>query len=123
MLAEDPAATAGMICQRLPLKEGEEVVRNFAKHSAQSFGNELTYAGYEKIAASYLLCQEDLAGPPEFQREMIAMIEEASGRKVDVTSILADHFPSLSAEKETIKWILKVVKKSSEYQQTTLATY
>ena len=117
MLMEDPAATAGMICQELPPEKGEAIVRGFAKHSAQSFGNELTYAGYKDIPASYLLCEEDLAGPPGFQREMIAMVEEASGRKVDVTSIKADHCPNLSAEEGTIEWVLKVAKKAQESQQ------
>ena len=117
MLMEDPAATAGMICQKLPPKEGGAVVRDFAKHSAQSFGNELTHAGYKDIPTSYLLCEEDLAGPPDFQREMIAMIEEASGRKVDVTSVKADHCPNLSAEKKTVEWVLNVARKAQESQQ------
>ncbi|KAI1624495.1 Alpha/beta hydrolase fold-1 [Exophiala viscosa] len=114
MLMEDPAATAGMICQKLPPEEGEALVRDFAKHSAQSFGNELTHAGYKDIPVSYLFCEEDMAGPPDFQRDMIAMIEEVSGRKVDVTSIKADHCPHLSAEKETIEWALSVAKKAEE---------
>ena len=112
MLVKDPAATAEMICQDLPPEEGAAVVSGFAKHSAQSFGNELTHAGYKDVPVSYLLCEEDMAGPPEFQREMIAMIEEASGRKVDVTTIKAGHCPNLTAEKETIGWVLNVAQKA-----------
>jgi Alpha/beta hydrolase family len=114
MLMEDPAATARMICQDIPAEEGTAVVRNFAKHSAQSFGNELTYAGYENIPSSYLLCEEDQAGPPDFQREMIGMIEKASGRRVDVTHINAGHCPYLSAEKGTVDWVIDVAKKAGE---------
>ena len=114
MLMEDPAATAAMICQKLPSKDGEASIRDFAKHSAQSFGNELTHAGYKDIPVSYLFCEEDLAGPPAFQRDMIAIIEEASGQEVDVTSIKADHCPHLSAEKETVEWALSVAKKAEE---------
>ncbi|KIV87264.1 hypothetical protein PV11_02819 [Exophiala sideris] len=116
MLMEDPAATAEMICQKLPPQEGGAFVRDFAKHSAQSFGNELTYAGYKDIPVSYLFCEEDKAGPPDFQRDMIAMIEEASGRKVDVTSVKGDHCPHLSAEKETVDWALNVLKKAQMSQ-------
>ena len=112
MLVEDPAATAAMICHDLAPETGAMVVRDFAKHSAQSFGNELTYAGYKTIASSYLLCEEDRAGPPDFQREMIGTIEEASGRKVDVTYIKAGHCPYLSAEKETVEWIVNAAKKA-----------
>ncbi|EXJ73903.1 uncharacterized protein A1O5_02197 [Cladophialophora psammophila CBS 110553] len=118
MLMEDPEATARMICQELPPKEGEAIVTGFAKHSAQSFGNQLTHAGYKDIPVSYLLCEEDLAGPPDFQREMIAMIAEASGRKVDVTSIKAGHCPNLTAKDETIEWVLNVVRKAEESRPT-----
>ena len=97
-------------------EEGEAVVRDFAKHSATSFVNELTYAGYKDIPASYLVCEEDLIGPPEVQRAGIEMIEQVSGRKVDVTSVKAGHCPNLTAEKETIEWILSVAKKVQESQ-------
>jgi hypothetical protein len=112
MLVEDPAMTAALICQELPPEEGLAVARGFSKHSAQSFANELNHAGYKDIPVSYLLCERDLAGPADFQREMIAMIEEASGRKVDVTSIETGHCPSLVAKKETLDWIVKVIRAS-----------
>ena len=112
MLMEDPAGTARMICQDLSAEDGEALVRGFAKHSAQSFANELTHAGYRDIPTSYLLCEQDHAGPPDFQREMIATIEKGSnGRQVDVTSIDAGHMANASQEKETNEWILTVLKK------------
>ncbi len=117
MLIEDPAATAALTNNKLSPEQGEAVVRSFAKHSAQSFGNKLTHAGYQDIPASYLLCEEDLAGPPPFQRDMIAMIEEVSGRKVDVTRIQADHCANLSAEREVFEWIVNVAKKAQATQQ------
>lgn len=112
MLMSDPVGTAGMVCQDLPSEQGIAVVEAFAKHSAQSFGNELTFAGYKEIPSSYLLCEEDAAGPPSFQRDMIAMIEDASGREVDVTSIQSGHFPMLRAEKETVAWVLELAQKN-----------
>lgn len=112
MLMEDPAATALMVCQDLPAKEGAALVSSFAKHSAQSFGNELTYAGYANIPSSYLLCEEDLAGPPPFQREMIAMIEEASGKKVNVTGVQSGHMVTMSKTKEAVDWAVKVAGES-----------
>ena len=101
-----------MICQELSPKEGEAVVKGFAKHSAQSFGNELTHAGYKDIPVSYLLCEDDQAGPADFQRDMIAGIEEASGGKVDITSVKAGHCPNLTAPKETAEWVLNVARKT-----------
>ena len=112
MSMEDPVGTAALICQDLPLDEGEDVVRGFAKHSARSFGNELTHAGYKNLPVSYLLTEKDMAGPPDFQRDMIATIEDASGNKVDVTPIAAGHMMNFSAEQETIEWLQQVCDKS-----------
>lgn len=109
---EDPAKDAATICQDLPQEQGEALIRAFAKQSARSFADELTYAGYANIPISYLLAEKDLAGPPDFQRDMIATIEEASGNKVDVTGIAASHMMNASAEKETTHWILDVCRKS-----------
>ena len=39
------------------------------------------------------------------------MIEEAGGRKVDVTRVKAGHWPNLIAEKETIERVLNIAKK------------
>jgi hypothetical protein len=116
MLMEDPVATAEMVCQDLPAEEGKALVRDFAKHSAQSFGTELTHMGCKDAPASYLLCEDDMAGSASFQRHMIALIEEASGRQVDVTTIKTGYFPNLAAERETVEWIRKVVEKAQGSQ-------
>lgn len=52
-----------------------------------------------------------------FQGDIIAAIEKASGRKVDVTSINADHCADLSAPREVVQWIVNVVKKAQATQQ------
>ena len=105
----DAAGFAGVVCQDLSADEGKAVIEGFAKHSAQSFGNELTHAGYLDIPASWLLCEEDLAGPPAFQRQMIAQMEEAaSGRKVAVTSIKASHMANLSKPNEVASWVINL---------------
>jgi hypothetical protein len=116
MIHDDPAATARVILQHMSPEEGEAVVKKFARHSYVSFINEITFAGYKDIPVSYLLCEEDLCIPAEVQRVGIDMIEKESGRKVDVTSIKADHCPNWTAEKQTIEWILDVTKKVQESQ-------
>ena len=112
MSMEDPEGTAKMVCHDLPPEQGQALVRAFAKQSARSFADELTYAGYKEIPVSYLLAAKDKAGPPEFQREMIAMVEDASGNKVDVASIDSGHMMNASAEKETTQWLLDICGKS-----------
>ena len=117
MLMTDPAATSALVCQDLAPEDGERLIRGFAKHSARSFGDALTHPGYRDVPASYLLCGLDRAGPPDFQREMIAMIEQASGgRKVDVTGIQAGHCANVSRERETNEWALAVLDKATGVQ-------
>ncbi|GAM88148.1 hypothetical protein ANO11243_061790 [Dothideomycetidae sp. 11243] len=114
MLIEDPAATAAMVCQDMPGDDAAEYVRGFTKHSARSFMDKLTYAGYEDIPSSWLLTEQDLAGPPPFQREMIATIEKASGAKVDVTSIQGSHICHVVKEKEFYAWVMGIIGKLGE---------
>ena len=115
MLMQDPPAAAKVLLLHLTSEEGEAIIRRWTKHSAPSFGAKLTYAGYENIPSSYLICEEDLAGPVEIiQQPRIDMIERVSGRKVDVTSIKTGHMLNITAVKETVAWILYVAEKAQE---------
>jgi hypothetical protein len=112
MLIEDPPAAASVLLQHVTPEEGDVIVKGWAKHSAPSFGNPLTHAGYKDIPASYLICEEDLAGPMEIiQLPRIDLIEQVSGRKVDTTRIKTGHMPNVTAVQETVEWILSVAKK------------
>ncbi|KAG0650850.1 hypothetical protein D0Z07_2325 [Hyphodiscus hymeniophilus] len=105
----DPISKSAAISfSDLPLAEGEAWVRRFSKHSAISFAGELTYAGYKDIPVSYLLCEEDICIPIDIQKSGIKMIENVSGRKVEVTSINTGHCPMASKPEEVINWILDV---------------
>ncbi|KAI0966916.1 Alpha/beta hydrolase fold-1 [Xylaria arbuscula] len=80
----------------------------FAQHSAVSFINKLTYAGYKDVPVSYLFCEDDLVVPAEVQRREIEMIETETGSKVDVTSIKSGHCPNVSAPEKVVDWFLHV---------------
>ncbi|KAK4945779.1 hypothetical protein LTR10_015127 [Elasticomyces elasticus] len=114
MLQAQPEKTAATILQTIPAEEGTALVWKFPKHSAVSFTNELTYAGYKHVPVSYLFCEEDLCIPPFVQREGIEIIEGESGRKVDVTSIKADHCPNWSATQAMVDWIVDVAEKTQK---------
>ena len=113
MYQAEPAATAKIILNHLPLSEGEAWVKRFPKHSAISFINELTHAGYNDVPVSYLVCEDDLCIPATIQRAEIKMIEE-SGRKVYVTSIQADHCPNITAPQDTVDWIVDLAKRAED---------
>lgn len=118
MYPTDPAMVAQRCMQDLPPAEGEAVVKRFAKHSARSFGDKLTHAAYADIPVSYLITENDLAGPPEIiQRPQIDMINRLNSRKVHVTSVYAGHMMNLSAEKETVDWIVSLARKVEQGQE------
>ena len=94
--------------------EGEALVRKFPKHSASSFTDKLTHAGYLDIPVSYLLCEEDLCIPRRIQETEIEMIEKDSGNKVHVTRIKADHCPNLTATPQTVDWIVDVASRTQD---------
>ena len=109
MLHVDPASTAKVTLSKLPLEEAEPLIRQFPKHSAVSFTNQLTYAGYNDVPVSYLLCEADMCVPKAVQQKGIDMIERESGRNVTVTKIDSDHGPNHTAPQEVVKWILSMV--------------
>ena len=80
-------------------------------HSAIAFSGPLTHAGYKDVPVSYLVAEEDRSIQPAAQRAQIAMIEKASGRKVDVTALKAGHVPPISHPEEVINWILRVASR------------
>lgn len=109
----DPvSASAAIVFSSLSKEEGEAYTRRFVQHSAISFGGELTYPGYKDVPVSYLFCENDLTIPAAVQKAGIETIEKESGNKVDVTSIKADHCPSITDFPATLAWVLDVAAKS-----------
>ncbi|KAH8587120.1 Alpha/beta hydrolase fold-1 [Bisporella sp. PMI_857] len=111
MYYDDFSKAAQIVFSDMPASEGLALIKRFPRHSAVSFAGELTHAGYKDIPVSYLLCEEDLCVVPEVQRDGIAKIEAASGKKVDITGIKAGHAPSHSATEKVVGWFLNVAKK------------
>lgn len=111
MYYEDLAATAAITFSDISKEEGLAWMKMFPRHSAVSFTNELTYAGYKNIPVSYLFCEEDLCILPSIQKAGIDLIENVSGKNVDVTSIKAGHVPIASVPQVVIDWVLDVASK------------
>ena len=112
MYHEDVSDAAKLSFSDVRPEIGEALVRKFPKHSAVSFSNPLTYAGYKDVPVSYLICEKDKVIPPSKQREEITMIEMESKRKVDVVTIEAGHCPMVNAGKEVVAWILELARGS-----------
>ncbi|KAI0478138.1 Alpha/beta hydrolase fold-1 [Xylaria cf. heliscus] len=108
----DPEGSAASCFSDIPKEDGLYWHSQFALHSAVSFVNPLTHAGYKDVPVSYLLCEGDLVISPEIQRREIEMVEAETGSKVDVTSIKAGHCPNVSVPETVVDWILHVARKS-----------
>jgi hypothetical protein len=96
---------------------GLALMDKFSIHSAVSFTNPLTHAGYTDIPVSYLFCEIDQVIPPEFQQKGIEIIEAAKAAgetkgEVDITTLHAGHVPHISRPEETVAWIESVVAKT-----------
>jgi len=108
----DPALSAPIVFSDLPKDEGEAWMRKFPTHSAISFVGALTYAGYNDVPVNYLVCEDDNCIPVKYQREGIQVIEQASGRNVEATSIRSGHCPNASQPQKVVDWILDVAGKA-----------
>lgn len=114
MFLEDLSKAAQVVFSGLPQEEGEAWIRRFPGQSAVSLMEPLTHVGYKDVPVSYLLCEEDIMISPANQRNGIEVIERASGRSVDVTSIKSDHCPMVSHPQAMVDWMLNVAEKSQE---------
>jgi hypothetical protein len=110
----DHDATARYVFSDLPVSEALPWVEKFSQHSAVSFVNELTYAGYMDVPASYLFCETDGCVVPAAQQRAIDVIEKASKREVDVTRIPSDHCPNVSHQKEVVEWFVGMLEKGGQ---------
>jgi hypothetical protein len=110
-MSQNPAESAPIVFSDISKEEGVAWVDKFPNHSAISFAGELTNAGYKDIPVSYLLCEDDLCISAKHQRVGIEMVEQVSGKKVDVTSLQSGHFPPISAPGEVVNWIVDVARK------------
>jgi hypothetical protein len=106
----DPAQTAKS-CFGDDEEEGIEWCKKFTQHSARSFADELTYAGYKDVPVSWLLTENDKAVLPHIQQTSIRIIEDSSGQKVDVTKIPFGHMPHVSAPELVVNWMVGLVEK------------
>ena len=111
MLQDQYEASAAIAFSDLQKEDGVAWVKKFPQHSAISFVNQLTHAGYKDVPVSYLLCERDRCITPDVQRAGIEMIEKESGRKVDVTSVQGDHCPMADKPQLVADWILDVAGK------------
>lgn len=102
------AKTVRLLVPGLPQADGEAWAGKMTAHSAASFGDALTYAGYKDVPVSYLICEEDPVIPAGSQSRMIGLVEQESGRKVDVTRLPAGHAPNITATQAVVDWIIHV---------------
>jgi hypothetical protein len=114
MFPGDFATVAKYVHNDLSEAEGLAWIEKFSQHSGTSFTNELTYAGYTDVPASYLFCENDLCVVPAAQQRSIDTIEKATGKKVDVTRIQSDHAPSASHPEEVVKWFVGMIEKGGK---------
>ncbi|KAJ7878002.1 hypothetical protein B0H14DRAFT_2207304, partial [Mycena olivaceomarginata] len=62
-----------------PTRKGLAWASKMPTHSANCFGQKLTYAAYKDIPVSYLCCEPDKCVTTELQTRIIAAMESEMG--------------------------------------------
>ena len=96
------------------VEEGIEWIKRFTQHSARSFVDELTYAGYKEVPVSWLFTEKDSVVLPRIQQASISIIEDASGHNVDVTRIPFGHMPHIDAPELVVDWMVHLIGKGGQ---------
>ena len=79
------------------------------QHSALSFADKATYAGYNDVDVHYIRCTNDGSLPAEGTKRILAVIQESSGKKPTVHELAAGHYPHLSKPDELTHLIKKIL--------------
>lgn len=72
----------------------------------------MTQIAYKEIPASYIFCEDDLIVSPAQQTKFIKVIEDATGKVVDVVKLKAGHCPNWSMPEKVAEVIGELAVKS-----------
>ena len=90
-------------------------VGKMTAHSAASFGDALTHAGYKDVQVLFLMREEDPVIPAGRQSRMVDLVEQESGREVDVTRIPAGQAPNITATQAVVDCIIHVANHNKNF--------
>lgn len=97
----------------IPERDAEHYASLLIPHVWSVYRTPVPFAGFKIVPTYYLVTEDDRSLPPEWQRLIIKMADEATlqadpeGGKVVVDTIQAGHSPFLSKVDETAAWIRK----------------
>ncbi|KAK5049856.1 hypothetical protein LTR84_003974 [Exophiala bonariae] len=97
----------------IPLKDAEYYASLLIPQVWTVYRTPVPFAGFKIVPSYYLLTEDDRSLPPEWQRLIVKMADEATlladpkGLKLVVDTVHAGHSPFLSKVEETASWIRK----------------
>ena len=116
MFHPQPEITLDVCMNSIPKDRRMQEFKAFGQHSSAAFAETLTYPGYRDVPCSWFLCEDDRCVTPAVQETAIKDIEESwkgterEGKRVDVTRVRCDHFPTISAREELARWFEGLVE-------------
>ncbi|KAF3043775.1 hypothetical protein E8E12_010098 [Didymella heteroderae] len=121
LMFPDPSACVDVCFNSVSKEEGmKHFQAALGQHSSVAFADTLTYPGYKDVPASWFLCEDDRCVVPAVQETAIKDIEESwkgterEGKRVDVTRVKCDHFPTVSAQGQLREWFEGLVEKGGQ---------
>jgi pimeloyl-ACP methyl ester carboxylesterase len=109
-LSMEADATGPYVFNHLESNAQMHYAQQLRCHSAQTFEDPLTYAGYNHVPAFYVLCSDDRVIPLELQKQMVAKARE-KGTVVEEVDIYSDHCPMISHPKEVRDILSRFVRR------------
>ena len=97
---------ATWVFSELPENVGRSLIAAMPGHSLQSFRDPLTYAGYDKIPVTYLMCHNDKVIPLHVQEAMVTDLKKTNTFGITVLECSAGHVPNISQPSEVVQAIL-----------------
>ena len=106
-----PAAASFVFFHEMPEAESQHWSSLLKPHSLGALWSSLTYAAWQDIPSTYVVCDLDQAVPVARQEEMIKNAREVQPKAIDVVERLeTGHQPFLTKIDELVKIVDKSIK-------------
>lgn len=99
-ISHDPVVNAKFTFSDLPEEEALAWAQQMPEQSTASFSDGLSYPGYKDVKVDYVVLEEDMIIPMQYQEAMIDYLEKQEGKTVDVYRLKSGHCANASKLEE-----------------------
>lgn len=111
-ISHDPIANAKLTFSDLSEEQALFWAKQMPDQSTPSFSDGLSYAGYKDVNVDYVILEEDMIIPVQYQEAMVDFLEKQESKTVGVYRLKSGHCVNASHPEELAEILRQIVNSS-----------